>query len=100
MYGKINENLYVDNGGEVEYYILRESEGEYIAHAFRQDGDVWKHWKNLVIVTEEILANAVETYGPEDAYFLAAMEDLQQWSPGPEELTDGEKQDIINSLSA
>lgn len=100
MFGKINENLYVDNGGEVEYYILRESEDEYIAHAFRQGDDSWKHWEMPVTVTDEMLAEAVEAYGPEDAEFLAAMDELQQWPLEPEEITEEEKQDIINNLSA
>ena len=103
MYGKINENLYVDDGGAVEYYILRESEDEYIAHAFRRDEDIediWKHWEMHVTVTDEMLTAAAESYGPEDVEFLAAMDELQQCPLDPEAITEEEKQDIIDSLSA
>lgn len=100
MFGKINKNLYVDNGGAVEYYILRESKDEYIAHAFQQDWDTWKHWEMAVTVTAEMTEAATKMYGPEDAEFLAAMDELQQCPLEPEAITEEEKQDIVNKLSA
>ena len=81
---------------------MRESEDEYIAHAFRRDEDIediWKHWEMHVTVTDEMLTAAAESYGPEDVEFLAAMDELQQCPLEPEEITKEEKQDIINNLS-
>ncbi len=94
------KNLYVDNGGELEYYILRESAGEYTAHAFRimEDGETWKHWEMRVEVTPEMLETAINSYGSEDADFLAALDELQQWPPEPEELTKDEKENFTKNL--
>lgn len=53
-----------------------------------------------VTVTDEMTEAAAKMYGPEDAEFLAAMDELQQCPLDPEAITEEEKQDIIDSLSA
>lgn len=41
---------------------------------------------------------AKESYGEEDAEFLAAMDELQRCPPEPENITEEEKEKIINNL--
>lgn len=95
-----SKRIYADDGGEIEYFVIRESADEYSAHAFQQDGDGWKHWEMAVTVTVDMLAAAVESYGPENAGFLAAMDELQQWGPEPVKISDEEKSDILKRIGA
>lgn len=98
MFGKINKDLYMDNGGEVEYYIHKNSQNEFLSHAFQYSEGMWKHYEKEVTVTDEMLSMAKESYGEEDAEFLAAMDELQQCPPEPENITEEEKEKIINNL--
>ena len=95
-----SKKIYADDGGETEYFIVRESADEYTAHAFQQNGDGWKHWEMAVTVTADMLAAAAESYGPENAGFLAAMDELQQWGPEPVKISDEEKSDILERIGA
>ena len=95
-----SNKIYADDGGEAEYFIVRESADEYTAHAFQQDRDGWKHWEMAVTVTTDMLAAAVESYGPENAGFLAAMDELQQWGTEPVKISDEEKSDILERIGA
>ena len=46
-------------------------------------------------ITEDDVKKAADQYGEEDAEFLAAMDDLQNWANDYELLTDEEKEDLV-----
>lgn len=48
-----------------------------------------------VTVTDEMTEAAAKMYGPEDAEFLAAMDELQQCPLDPEAITEEEKKILL-----
>lgn len=95
MEEKEMKKIYTDIGGECEYYIIKLSDTSFESHGLQPCGDGWEHYEMTSEITEEDIKKAAEQYGEEDAEFLAAMDDLQNWANDYEFLTDEEKEDLV-----